>query len=98
MEFRPSPLSTPLTAAERKTVERLLDSALLVDVRPVLRSMLEAGSKGDYEQESLGAAGLHEVLAEVMGKQERGGGASHRTLCHRLPKPGWPGRMSGAGR
>lgn len=51
MEFRPDPAGLPLTTDERKTIDRLLGTTLLEDVHPELRRMLEAGSKGAFEQE-----------------------------------------------
>ena len=71
MAFRPHADCPPLTPAERKTAERLLDSPLLADVRPILHAMLEAGSKGDFEQESLGAKGLHAILDAIAAKRTR---------------------------
>ena len=65
MEFRPSPNSLPLTDVERKTTERLLESPYLKDVRSALKAILECGSKGDYEQESLAASGLRSVLSQI---------------------------------
>ena len=67
MEFRPCPQSVPLTGAERKTAERLLHQPLLEDVCPVLRTILDVGSKGDFEQECLGTAELNRVLASIIG-------------------------------
>ena len=65
MDFRPNPDSAPLTEGERKTTERLLESPSLAEVHTVLRAILESGTKGDFEQESLGATGLHLILAHV---------------------------------
>ena len=62
MDFRPSAAALPLTEAERKTLERLRVAPVLGDVRPALQAMLDHGTKGDFEQESLGHAGLLEVL------------------------------------
>lgn len=53
MEYRPEASAAPLTADERKTIIRLLAAPLLEDVHPMLESMLEAGSKGIFEQESV---------------------------------------------
>ncbi len=65
MEFRHRPDSTSLTVPERRTAERLLRSSSMADVYPVLEAMLKYGSKGDFEQESMGATGLHAVLAQI---------------------------------
>ena len=65
MEFRPSVNSIPLTDSERKMVERLIGSPSLADVQSVLKTILEYGSKGDFEQESLGAPWLHSVLTQI---------------------------------
>ncbi len=62
MEFRPSAAAPPLTEAEHKTLERLLTTSVLEDIRPVLQAMLDHCTKGDFEQESLGQAGLLRVL------------------------------------
>ncbi|MEO5711970.1 MAG: Wadjet anti-phage system protein JetD domain-containing protein [Luteolibacter sp.] len=53
MEFRPDPEGLPLTKDERKTIDRLLATPLMTDVHAALRKMLEAGSKGAFEQESV---------------------------------------------
>jgi len=53
MEFRPAPGVVGLTADERRTIERLLVMPLIEDVHPELRKILEAGSKGAFEQESV---------------------------------------------
>ena len=63
MAFRPDPAAPPLTAAERKTVHRLLTSPVMTDVHAELQAMLDHDSKGGFEQESLGQAGLRLVLA-----------------------------------
>jgi hypothetical protein len=65
MDFRPCPLADPLTPAECKTVERLLKSSALIDARPALQAILDHGAIGDFEQESLGHAGLLRVLKQV---------------------------------
>jgi hypothetical protein len=51
MEFRPEPTAPSLTADERKTIYRLLAAQPLEDAHPILSSILEAGSKGNFEQE-----------------------------------------------
>jgi len=55
MTYRESRVSAPLSLDDSKTVERLLRSAYLTDLEKVeLRKMKESGSKGAFEQESLG--------------------------------------------
>ncbi|MCX6879071.1 MAG: DUF2220 family protein [Verrucomicrobia bacterium] len=63
MTFRPDPRAPSLTVPERKTLRRLLASPVLADVYPELQAMLAHGSKGAFEQESLGQAGLQLVAA-----------------------------------
>ena len=63
MHFRPSPTALPLTEVERKSIARLLASPVLADVHADLQAMLDHGTKGDFEQESLGHAGLRLVAA-----------------------------------
>ncbi len=63
MHFRPDPAAAPLTEAERKAIARLLASPVLADVHADLQAMLEHGTKGNFEQESLGQAGLRLVAA-----------------------------------
>ena len=65
MSFRPSTTALPLTEPERKTLGRLLAAPMLEDVRPELQAMLAHGTKGDFEQESLGQAGLLRVLGAL---------------------------------
>lgn len=67
MEFRPGPDAEPLTPTERKAVERLLESPVITDVGTALQAMLDHDTKGDFEQESLGHAGLLRVLEQVQG-------------------------------
>ena len=62
MEFRPASAAPSLTRDEVKTLERLVESSVLSDVRQVLESMVEAGTKGNFEQESVPIA---RVLQEV---------------------------------
>jgi hypothetical protein len=54
MTYRAREDSPDLSDVERSALARLLADPLLEDVHPVLRSLLEAGSKGCFEQESLG--------------------------------------------
>lgn len=65
MEFRANVSASPLTEPERKTIVRLLRSPSLEDVRPVLQAMLDRGTKGDFEQESLGQQRLRTLLDGV---------------------------------
>ena len=53
MEFRPHSGAPDLTADERRTIERLLAMPLMEDAHLELGKMLEAGSKGAFEQESV---------------------------------------------
>ena len=53
MDFRPSEEATPLSSDETALCCRLLDNPLMADVAADLRAILQAGSKGDFEQESL---------------------------------------------
>lgn len=53
MQFRPAAGSPVLTAGEVRCIERLLATQGMSDVREPLRRMLEAGSKGMFEQESV---------------------------------------------
>ena len=65
MEFRANSTALSLTDMERKTLERLIVSPVMEDVRPALQEMLDHGTKGDFEQESLGHAGLIRVLEQL---------------------------------
>lgn len=58
MRFRPMEGAPVLTEDERKVIARLLDSDTVADVHGELRAMLEAGTKGDFEQESLAPDGV----------------------------------------
>lgn len=69
MDYRPNPKADPLTPAESKIIARLLASGTLTDAHPALQTMLDHGNKGDYEQESLGHAGLLRVLEQVQEKR-----------------------------
>ncbi len=70
MALRPSEEPIALTRSELKTLERLLSSPTLSDVAPILKSILKYGSKGDFEQESLGQSGLQDVIETILGKIE----------------------------
>lgn len=65
MEFRPRTDAPPLTGEERKTIVRLMASAEVIDMQPALQAMLDHGTKGAFEQESLGQAALRELLDQV---------------------------------
>ena len=65
MEFRPRGEAAPLTGEERKTIARLMASAGVIDMQPALQAMLDHGTKGAFEQESLGQATLRELLDQV---------------------------------
>ncbi len=54
MRFRATPRGPLLTVEERNKIGRGLLSPLLVEERPELSRMLEAGHKGAFEQENLG--------------------------------------------
>jgi len=69
MEFRPDPGALPLTADERRTIDRLLATTLMEDVHPELRKILHAGSKGAFEQESVS---LTEMVARIGQSSELG--------------------------
>ena len=56
-----------LTITEQKTVEQLLKSPQLTDLQQVLQAMLDHGTKEDFEQESLGLAGLLRVFERLRG-------------------------------
>lgn len=57
MRFQPMAGAPSLTEDERRVIARLLDSDTLADVHGELQAMLEAGTKGDFEQESVGVDG-----------------------------------------
>lgn len=54
MTFRPKDDSAVFTPNERQLLERLLAAACLTDCQSALQAMQTAGTKGDFEQESLG--------------------------------------------
>lgn len=60
MAFRPRPGADALDAAERRTARQLLASPLMADCHEVLQAMLDSGTKGDFEQETLGVPDLSE--------------------------------------
>lgn len=63
MDFRPAPRPAPLTAEDRKTLDRILAMPRMEDVHPELRKMSEADSKGTFEQESVPLAAVIRWLA-----------------------------------
>lgn len=54
MAYRPRPESPALSAEEKNHLTRLLADPVMTDCREPLEAMREAGTKGDFEQESLG--------------------------------------------
>lgn len=60
MRFRPRDDSPALTAEEAKVLTRLLADPRMTDCHDELHAMREAGTKGDFEQESLGRPTLEE--------------------------------------
>jgi hypothetical protein len=54
MHWRPQANASPLTQRDQQILSRLLADTRMVDCRDELKAMLEAGTKGDFEQESLG--------------------------------------------
>ena len=52
MDWSDKPDSPPLTAYDRRVLERLLTAPNMEDIRPDLHRMFVAGSKGEFEQES----------------------------------------------
>lgn len=53
MDFREASKAPWLTEGERRSIERLLMMPLMSDVHDSLRCMLEDGTKGNFEQESV---------------------------------------------
>jgi hypothetical protein len=66
MEYRPVTSAPPLTADERKTIHRLLAAQPLEDVHPILKSILEADSKGNFEQECVPLERVLEALSPAI--------------------------------
>lgn len=60
MRWRPKAGAAPLSARDRQILTRLLADPAMADCHPQFHAMLEAGRKGDFEQESLGAPSLAE--------------------------------------
>jgi hypothetical protein len=63
MHPRPGPAGPPFSSHDQQTLARLLDSPVMTDLRPVLQSLLESGSKGVFEQE---AVPVDQVVAAIM--------------------------------
>lgn len=58
MRFRPRPGSDLLTSTDKQMLNRLTNHPHLADCQHTLRAICESGTKGDFEQESLGAPTL----------------------------------------
>jgi hypothetical protein len=54
MNWRPCSAAAPLDGGARRLIKRLLESTLMQPEHSELDKMLSAGSKGNFEQESLG--------------------------------------------
>ena len=65
MRFRPMAGAAALTEEERKVIGRLLACDSMTDVHGELRAMQAAGTKGDFEQESVGLVGSLTLEAVV---------------------------------
>lgn len=71
MEFRSNPAMPPLTADERRVIERLLATPQMADIHSELSKMAEAGVKGMFEQESVF---LVELIAKAQAIASSGSG------------------------
>lgn len=60
MAWRPAPTAPTLTQRDRQIIDRLLANPHLTDCHTTLQAMRNAGTKGDFEQESLGRPTLTE--------------------------------------
>lgn len=60
MRWRPKAGAPPLSQRDHLVLARLLAESSMADCHPALEAMLAAGSKGDFEQESLGPPELEE--------------------------------------
>ena len=60
MAWRPSAPSPPLTQRDHQIIERLLADPRMADCHATLQAMRDSGTKGDFEQESLGLPKLME--------------------------------------
>jgi hypothetical protein len=54
MCWRPQASASPLTQRDQQILARLLTDPRMADCRDELKTMHDAGTKGDFEQESLG--------------------------------------------
>lgn len=60
MHWRPRPGSPALSPRDRQILARLLAEPRMTDCQASLRAMLESGSRGEFEQESLGPPTLQD--------------------------------------
>lgn len=60
MRYRPSEHSETLLQSDLQTIDRLLVNPHMADCHPALQAMRNSGTKGDFEQESLGRPSLNE--------------------------------------
>lgn len=60
MHWRPSPNASALTQRDQQILTRLLADPTMTDCHATLHAMREAGTKGDFEQESLGRPTLEQ--------------------------------------
>ncbi len=58
MHWRPSSHATPLTQRDHQILDRLLADPRMTDCHAELQAMQNSGTKGDFEQESLGPPDL----------------------------------------
>jgi hypothetical protein len=60
MSWRASTQATPLTQRDHQIIARLLADPSMADCHASLQAMQSSGTKGDFEQESLGRPSLPE--------------------------------------
>lgn len=60
MSWRPSTQATPLTQRDHQIIDRLLADPGMADCHASLQAMRNSGTKGDFEQESIGRPSLPE--------------------------------------
>ena len=60
MHWRPKPTASPLTQRDQQILSRLLADPRMIDCHDELHAMRKDGTKGDFEQESLGRPTLEE--------------------------------------
>ncbi len=60
MSWRPSAQATPLTQRDHQIIDRLLANPSMADCHASLQALRNSGTKGDFEQESLGRPSLPE--------------------------------------